>query len=96
MERLTIRTPKGAALKMNDSYPSELAARADLMERYIIAVERLAAYEDTGLELEEYKRQVDALKRLDIEHMHDLLQAEKEGRLVILPKEDPQCSPVTA
>lgn len=48
---------------------------------------RLAAYENTGLELEEYKRQVDALKRLDIEHMHDLLQAEKEGRLIVLPKE---------
>lgn len=50
---------------------------------------RLSAYEDTGLELEEYKRRVDAIKKLDIEHMHDLLQAEKDGRLVILPKESP-------
>lgn len=74
---------------MNDSYTSELAARTDLMGRYIIAVDRLAAYEDTGLEPEEYKKQVDALKKLDIEHMHDLLQAEKEGRLSMPPKESP-------
>ena len=52
------------------------------------AFNRLAAYEDTGLEPEEYKKQVDALKKLDIEYMHDLLQAEKEGRLVILPNEN--------
>lgn len=45
---------------------------------------RLAAYEDTGLEPEEYKRHADAIKNLDIEHMHDLLQAEKDGRLVVL------------
>ncbi len=48
---------------------------------------RLAAYEDTGLEPEEYKRHADAIKNLDIEHMHDLLQAEKDGRLVVLPEE---------
>lgn len=46
MERLTIRTPKGAALIMGDSYENEAAARADLMQRFLIAVNRLAAYED--------------------------------------------------
>ena len=46
MERLTIRTEKGAALKMKDDYPNESAARADLMEKYRIAMEKLADYED--------------------------------------------------
>ena len=45
-DRLTIRTKDGAALIMNDGYPSEEAARADLMKRYRAAVNRLADYED--------------------------------------------------
>lgn len=49
MERLTIKTEKGAALKMASTYPSEDAARNDLMQRYRIAVDHLADYEDTGL-----------------------------------------------
>lgn len=49
MKRLTIMTEKGAALKMASTYPSEDAARNDLMQRYRIAVDHLAAYEDTGL-----------------------------------------------
>ncbi|MCI8442551.1 MAG: hypothetical protein HFG27_08475 [Provencibacterium sp.] len=53
MKRLTVRTPKGAALKMDDTYPNKAAAREDLMRRYRIAVERLAAYEDIGLMPEE-------------------------------------------
>ena len=53
MKRLTIRTPKGAALKMNDTYKSEVEAKYDLMRRYRIAIDRLAAYEGTGLTPEE-------------------------------------------
>lgn len=49
MERLTIMTAKGAALKMDDAYPDKAAAREDLMKRYRIAIDCLAAYEDTGL-----------------------------------------------
>ena len=49
MDRLTIITPKGAALKMADTYPDEFSVRADLMNRYRAAIDRLAAYEDTGL-----------------------------------------------
>lgn len=45
---------------------------------------RLASYEDTGLDVEEYKKHADAIKKLDIEHMHDLLQAEKDGTLVVM------------
>jgi len=49
------------------------------------AFDRLAAYENTGLEPEEYKKHADAIKKLDIEHMHSLLQAEMDGRLMVLP-----------
>ena len=49
MQRMTIRTPTGAALEMADAYQSEDAARSDLMKRFRLAIDRLAAYEDTGL-----------------------------------------------
>lgn len=48
MERLTMRTPSGASLKMADEYENEAAARKDLMQRYLVAVDRLAVYEDAG------------------------------------------------
>ena len=34
MQRMTIRTPTGAALEMADAYQSEDAARSDLMKRF--------------------------------------------------------------
>lgn len=46
MERLTIRTDKGAALKMAAEYHSKQEAHADLMKKYRIAIDRLADYED--------------------------------------------------
>lgn len=99
MERLTIRTPKGAALKMNDTYSNESAARKDLMRRYRIAVDRLAAYEDTGLEPEEVeqlkgevfglkmdKQELEKYRALGhIDHLRELAQAEKDGWLVVAP-----------
>lgn len=103
MERLTVMTPRGAALKMDDTYPDEGAARADLMRRYCVAVNRLAAYEDTGLEPEEisglcsmYERskmadplRLEEYKTLGtIDHLRELAQAENDGRLVVL-----QCKP---
>lgn len=56
-------------------------------------VERLAAYEDTGLEPEDVRRlQQDwtsLIMTLDemggMPHLHELVQAEKDGRLVVLP-----------
>lgn len=48
MERLTVKTEKGTALKMGDTYLNEDAARKDLTKRYRIAIDRLADYEDTG------------------------------------------------
>lgn len=62
--------------------------RLDYQSEYVPLIEaanRLAAYEDTALEPEEYKRCADAIRKLDIEHMHDLLAAERDGRLVVLP-----------
>lgn len=62
--------------------------RLDYQSEYlplIDAATRLVAYEDIGLEPEEYKTHADALRKLDIEHMHDLLVAERDGRLVVLP-----------
>ena len=56
---------------------------------------RLAAYEDTGLEPDEIadfmKRWEQAveiggmLKKYGIDHIWDIIQAEKDGRLVVLP-----------
>ena len=85
---------------MADSYKSEYAARKDLMQRYLIAVERLAAYEDTGLEPEEIRAALEGATREfmvydelgQIGHLRELVQAEKDGRLRVLPKsEDKTC-----
>lgn len=55
---------------------------------------RLAAYEDTGLEPEDLKKAFNETAILKLaaqalsttpDHLRDLLQAEKDGRLVVLP-----------
>ena len=55
---------------------------------------RLAAYEDTGVEPEDFKKAFNETAILKLatqalsttpEHLRDLLQAENEGRLVVLP-----------
>lgn len=52
-------------------------------------LERLAAYEDTGLEPEEvvknYLTTVDIREMGGIDHLRELAQAEQDGRLVVLP-----------
>lgn len=62
--------------------------------------ERLKKYEDTGLEPEEIKEWIEAGKELffdhadlyaefgTIDHIRELAQAEKDGRLVVLPCKD--------
>ena len=97
MRRLTTKTLKGAALKMDDTYPTEAAAREDLMRRYRVAIDRLAAYEDTGLTPEEIKDFVQRweqavviaglCKQAGVDHLQELVKAEKDGRLVVLPAE---------
>lgn len=96
MERLTIMTPKGAALKMDATYPNETAAKKDLMKKYFAAVDRLAAYEDTGLEPEvvehlklasigEAVAEITEFDGVSIDRLRELAQADKEGRCVVLP-----------
>ncbi len=46
MDRLTQWTPEGASLVMADSYESEADARKDLMARFLVAVKKLASFED--------------------------------------------------
>jgi len=63
---------------------------------YVSAAYRLAAYEDTGLEPEEVERSkleieagcVKAIARtygIDINRLRELAEADKDGRLVVLP-----------
>ena len=86
MERMTIRTPSGAALKMADHYPNENAAKHDLMVKYRIAMERLADYEDTGLEPGEFFSGLEIAKILAaLKEAEKYKQAESEGCLMVLP-----------
>ena len=96
MERMTIRTSKGAALIMADGYDSEADARKDLMRRYRVAIDRLAAYEDTGLEPEAVKQLAEDVELRFVNWIEkrygigagrflDMVNAEKTGRLVVLP-----------
>lgn len=88
MERLTKRTFAGTS---NIDYPNSIYFEDGTKDAIAVsayrqkAIERLAAYEDTGLLPEEYKAYADAIRKLDIQHMHDLLAAEQDGRLVELP-----------
>ena len=86
MERLTYRDKDGMAMmKERGGWKSG-------------GIDRLAAYEDTGLEPHDIISAVDmakiacALHELNaykdigpIDHIRDLLQAEQDGRLVVLP-----------
>lgn len=86
MERLTIRNSDGTV-----SQPTDL--------RWADALERLAAYEDTGLEpyviatgAETIQKAFATNLELQIyrelgthDHLRKLVQAEREGRLVVLP-----------
>ena len=87
MDRLTYRDKDGMAMmKERGGWKSG-------------GIERLAAYEDTGLEPEEIISAVDmakiacALHELNaykdlgpIDHIRDLIKAEQDGRLVVLPQ----------
>lgn len=83
MERMTIRNSDGSV-----SQPTEL--------KWAEALDRLAAYEDTGL----YPESVEALKLsmmgkaiseitefdgLPIDRLRELAEADKDGRVVVLP-----------
>ena len=89
MDRLTYRDKDGMAMmKERGGWKSG-------------GIDRLCAYEDTGLEPQDIISAVDmakiacALHELNaykdigpIDHIRDLLQAENEGRLVVLAQKD--------
>ena len=82
MERLTYRDKDGMAMmKERSGWKSG-------------GIDRLAAYEDSGMEPEDLKKAFNETASLKLaaqalsttpDHLHDLLQAENEGRLVVLP-----------
>ena len=99
MERLTKRLEDGQAI-FHECHGT--CGTCDGANCYCIGpmVDRLAAYEDTGLEPQDIISAVDmakiacALHELNaykdigpIDHIRDLLQAEQDGRLVVLPFE---------
>ena len=82
MERLTYRDKDGMAMmKERGGWKSG-------------GIERLAAYEDTGLEPEDLKKAFNETAILKMsaqalnttpDHLRDLIKAEKNGRMVVLP-----------
>ena len=82
MERLTYRDKDGMAMmKERGGWKSG-------------GIERLAAYEDTGMEPEDLKKAFNETAILKLaaqalsttpDHLRELLQAEQTGRLVVLP-----------
>ena len=79
MERLTYRDKDGMAMMKERS------------GRKSGGIDRLAAYEDTDLEPEEIKNALDVNDiipeiNVTVDHIRDLLQAEQDGRLVVLPE----------
>lgn len=98
MERLTEKAPGcfEYSLKDHKAFPGEFGTY-DAFFDYSKAVQRLGHYEDTGLEPEEIKElcsdDVAEAARMfrkmiesgEIDHLKDLIQAEQDGRLVVLP-----------
>ena len=95
MERLTEKTVGCVeyALKDHKAVPGEFGTY-DAFFDYSMAVKRLGHYEDTGLEPEDLKKAFNETAILKLaaqalsttpDHLRDLIQAEKDERLVVLP-----------
>lgn len=95
MERLTTRYTDHAALKLAKDIGEWCISHDPQKDDYSIygdAVERLAAYEDTGLTPEEIIKAlktldlfVEATKGIPLNRIREFVQAEQDGRLVVLP-----------
>ena len=94
MERLTEKTVGcfEYALKDHKAVPGEFCTY-DAFFDYSMAVKRLGHYEDTGMEPEDLKKAFNETAILKLaaqvlrttpDHLRDLLQAEQDGRLVVL------------
>lgn len=91
MERLTEKAVGcfEYALKDHKAVPGEFGTYEAFFD-YSMAVKRLGHYEDTGMEPDEIKNALDVNDiipeiNVTVDHIRDLLQAEQEGRLVVLP-----------
>lgn len=91
MDRLTMRLNTGIAKCAEEStdlcYAQEECYGCC---HHSAMIERLVAYEDTGLEPEEVRKIMDAYaktfgKGVSFDRIQELIQAEKDGRLVVLP-----------
>ena len=90
MKRLTKRTNEGVLLS------EENEERYTFIELIDILLERLAAYEDTGLTPEDLKHGLNAavrkklaceyfgLSTSQVSHIEELVQADKDGKLEVL------------
>lgn len=85
MERMTERCSGGIRIKgCSTLYPNVERKGAPMAS----AIARLAAYEDTSLTPEDVKRLKEYMQPFTIQNMdrfREIMQAEKDGRLVVLP-----------
>lgn len=84
MERLTTRCSGYAVMAWEHEEKHTTQEWIDML------TDRLAAYEDTGLEPDEIKNALDVNDiipeiNVTVDHICDLLHAEQDGRLVVLP-----------
>ena len=87
MERLTEKTETGAALKLN-APRTEQEARDQLMAAYEVAINRLAAYEDTGITPEQITANKSIIGDLTREICRQESEIEKLRELLKLAVED--------
>lgn len=79
MERLTYVKSKN---RWNGGkFPTKYTSRHTFQE----VVARLAAYEETGLTPEEIKEVQEAMDQIPFGRFHDIMEAEREGRVLVLP-----------
>lgn len=85
MERLTVRRKDGRAAIANKDGASPLEQTMKIP----VALDRLAAYEDTGLEPEDINVMVECANEDDLgisyTRLRELAEADKDGRCMVLP-----------
>lgn len=93
MKRLTIRGEDGTPFWLEFARDMNESEKAKDRKR----LARLAAYEDTGLEPEEielYKEAQESCESISPKRLTELIKAEKDGRLVVLPSEAKEGDPI--
>lgn len=79
MKRMTVKRADGRwAIANNDG-----ATNREQLEKFPIAINRLAAYEDTGMEPEDIRAVQEAMAPIPFSRFRDIMEAERAGRLVL-------------